>query len=401
MDGIGLRFAQKGEDRSATERLVLSAVQGAGSLSRAEIARQTGLSAQSASVLTRGLEAEGLLQSGAPQKGKIGKPQTPMSLNPEGAFAFGLKIGRRKTDLVLLDLVGQVRGRNSITHAWPTPRETIEFLRAGIEEMAEGLSDEQRQRICGIGVAAPFELWSWLDIVGAPRSEMIAWRDFSFHDEVAAFSPLPVQVANDATVACSAELVFGLGREIRDYAYFYIGSFVGGGLVLDGKVWPGPTGNAGAFGSIPIGDVTRPDHQLLHKASLFDLERRLVAERLSADRIRESLDESPEFERVMNRWIEDCAAAIAVAAVSVVAVIDTGAIVIDTALPGDVSERLARSVATAFNGIDRQGLATPHVHPGTIGRAAGSIGAAYMPIAQRFLTGGANFAGRPGQPQLQ
>ena len=88
--------------RTETERRVLSAVQAAGALASAEIARRTGLSAQSASVLTRTLEAEGLLMRGDPMRGKVGKPQVPISLNPAGAFAFGLKIGRRRADLVLM-----------------------------------------------------------------------------------------------------------------------------------------------------------------------------------------------------------------------------------------------------------------------------------------------------------
>src|SRR5436190_20023722 len=70
--------------RAYNERLVLSLVRRHGSLSKAEIARRTGLSAQTVSVIMRSLEHDGLLTRGDPQRGKVGQPSIPMSLNPDG-----------------------------------------------------------------------------------------------------------------------------------------------------------------------------------------------------------------------------------------------------------------------------------------------------------------------------
>src|SRR6185503_20082469 len=93
--------------RLYNERLVLSLIRRHGSLAKAEIARLTGLSAQTISVIIRQLEADGLLRKEAPLRGRIGQPSVPFSLNPNGAFFLGLKIGRRSTDLVLLDFLGR------------------------------------------------------------------------------------------------------------------------------------------------------------------------------------------------------------------------------------------------------------------------------------------------------
>ena len=79
--------------RQYNERLILSLIRKAGSLPKAEIARQTGLSAQTVSVIVKRLEAEGLLEKGAKLKGRIGQPSIPFSLRDDGAGAFGLKIG--------------------------------------------------------------------------------------------------------------------------------------------------------------------------------------------------------------------------------------------------------------------------------------------------------------------
>ncbi len=62
----------------------------------------------------------------------------------------------------------------------------------------------------------------------------------------------PAYLQNDMTAACGAELVFGQTKDINDFVYFYIGSFIGGGIVINGSLYPGRSGNAGALGSMPV-----------------------------------------------------------------------------------------------------------------------------------------------------
>ena len=82
------------------ERVVLQAIRQHGALAGAEIARLTQLTAQTVSMITRRQEAAGLLLRGAPQRGKVGQPAVPMSLNPDGAYAIGIKVGRRSVDVL-------------------------------------------------------------------------------------------------------------------------------------------------------------------------------------------------------------------------------------------------------------------------------------------------------------
>ena len=95
LDAASLRGTNQSGMRAYNERLVLSIVRRDDGLAKSDIARLTGLSAQTVSVIVRGLEADGLLMRGEPVRGKIGQPSVPMRLVPEGAFFFGLKIGRR------------------------------------------------------------------------------------------------------------------------------------------------------------------------------------------------------------------------------------------------------------------------------------------------------------------
>ncbi len=105
--------------RLYNERLVLSLIRQQGSLPKADIARLTGLSAQTVSVIMNGLDSDGLLLKGTPRRGKVGQPSVPFAINPEGALSLGVKIGRRSTDLVLVDFLGEVRQRVRSTHPFP------------------------------------------------------------------------------------------------------------------------------------------------------------------------------------------------------------------------------------------------------------------------------------------
>src|SRR5205085_2390589 len=81
--------------RLYNERLVLSLIRHHGALPKAEIARLTGLSPPTVQVIVQALEADGLLVRQEAQRGRVGQPSVPLSLNPDGAFSFGVKIGRR------------------------------------------------------------------------------------------------------------------------------------------------------------------------------------------------------------------------------------------------------------------------------------------------------------------
>ncbi|MEO8244722.1 MAG: winged helix-turn-helix transcriptional regulator, partial [bacterium] len=161
-DPAALRGTNQSGMRDYNERLVLSLVRHYGALAKSDIARMTGLSAQTTSVIMRALEQDGLLRRGEPVRGKIGQPSVPMSLDPDGAFFLGLKIGRRSTDLVIVDFLGNVRATHRRVYRYPTPGAVVGFVAEALPGLMQALTPDQRNRISGMGVAMPFQLWNWV-----------------------------------------------------------------------------------------------------------------------------------------------------------------------------------------------------------------------------------------------
>lgn len=376
--------------REHNERVVLSLVRHHGSLSKSDIARMTSLSAQTASVIMRQLEHDGLLSRGEPQRGKIGQPSIPMSLNPDGAYFLGLKIGRRSAELVLIDFLGRVRFMAQHSYDYPTPDSTVRFAQEAITAARSKLSKAQDARIAGLGIAIPFELWNWAENVRAPSSAMEAWRQRDIRADLQAQYNFPVYLQNDASSACGAELVFGKIGALRDFIYFYIGAFAGGGIVLNGRLHVGKTGNAGALGSMPVPGAKRTPVQLIDIASLAVLERQIKATGEDAGYLWTSPENwagrSPDY----GRWLEDAAQALAYAIVSASAVIDFDAAIIDGWMPQAIRGRLVEATRNAVEAIDVEGLQVPAIREGTVGIHARAIGGASLPLSERFLVGSGN-----------
>lgn len=381
---ISAGLSQKGV-RNHNERLILSLLQRHGQMPGSDLAKLSGLSAPAVSGILKRLQSDGLLERGDPVRGRVGKPSVPIMLSPNGLLSFGAKIGRRSTDLLLMDVTGAVRAQRRFQYEYPLPADVFAFLAESIEDITASLPLAQANRICGIGVAAPFEMWNWTDLIAAHSDQFKEWENVSIKCEVAKFSMLPVSVVNDATAACQAEHVFGRGKEFRDYAYFFIGAFVGGGIVLNHSVFEGRRGNAGALGSLrsisPLGE----SKQLVDMASIHLLEARLKEVELDPAVIWSSSQDWTSIARYVDPWLGQTAQELAKASLSTCSVIDFEAILIDGSFPPEIRTELVERVRRYIANQDTRGLIPPQIEAGSIGGNARAIGAACGPIFSQYL----------------
>lgn len=384
-DDLGLRGSNQSGMRDHNERLVLSLLRQHGALAKSDIARITGLSAQTISVIMRALEQDGLLLRGEPVRGRIGQPSVPMRLNPEGALFLGLKIGRRSTDLVLVDFLGRVRDSRRKTYRYPTPGGIVAFVGEALPELMQAQPAALRPRVSGMGVAMPFQLWNWVQALGAPQAEMDAWRDCDIQTDLAAITGMPVYLQNDATSACGAELVFGSGDKPRDFLYFYVGTFIGGGLVLNGQLFLGRTGNAAGVGPIPVPGPDGRMRRLFDAASLASLADAMEAAGESADQLWEQPNRWQVSQPVLERWLTEAAEGLASAILSAATLLELEAVLIDGWMPPEIRAEITARTAAALQRLDLSGIAPPVVREGTVGAQARSLGAAAIPLSQRYL----------------
>ncbi len=386
LTGRAARGSNQGGMRAYNERLVLSLVRENGPMSKAEISRITGLSAQTVSVIMRALEADSLLQKGARVRGKVGQPSVPMGLNADGAFFFGLKIGRRSTEIVLVDFEGKVRRHTKEVYCHPMPDAVMHFANETLAAWLGDMSEAEQGRVAGLGIAMPFRLWEWDRSLMQVGRRLDAWRDRDIAAELGKSFGFPVYLCNDASAACGAELVSGDQDKPRDFLYFYIGYFVGGGLVLDNRLYEGRTGNAAALGSMPVAvQEGGARQQLVDVASLATLE--VMLEGAGQGRPTSwSHPDAWDFSReLLNDWLDGAAKGLAQVIVSANCLIDFQTVLIDGSLPAQVRADLVARTGLCLNDFAVSGVEIPEVRTGTIGGDARSLGAASLPLSDRFL----------------
>lgn len=385
--GPGLRGSNLTHVRAYNERLVMSLIR-TEALSRAEIARRTGLSPQTITLITRSLSSEGLIETGEPVRGKVGQPSVPLKLNANGAYFLGVKVGRRSAEMILINFMGDILQHRMEYYAYPTPSCIMQFLTREIPDITQSLGQDDIHRLHGLGIAMPYQLWSWSDTIDAPAAALEQWREFSFPQALAEITELPIFIENDVTSACGAELTFGEGHLYPHYAYFFIGYFIGGALVINGSVHAGHTGNAGAFGSLPVMDDQSPGRlvQLIDTASVHLLENTpQCRDMLKGD----YLDYDSTFwssgASAIDEWTERTSSSLATAIASVSSVTDVGAIIVDGGFPGHIRDRIVQQTGRALQRVDTKGINLPLIRAGVIGPEARALGAARLPLFSRFL----------------
>lgn len=371
--------------RAYNERLVINSLLQAGKLSKADIARETGLSGQAASVIVNRLIDDGLLVKHDKVRGQVGQPSTPIAPNPEGAFSLGVKVGRRSVEAILVNLLGEELGSSRVRYEAPLPDRVIATAIAQAVGMLGHLPPAVRDRVVGLGVAMPDEIHAWSTELDLPPGALDGWRDADVAGALERATGLPVSLYNDASAACAAEMIAGSAITSRSALYIYLGTFIGGGVVIDGRLYRGEQGNAGAIGSMPTGRETpdgRPG-QLIHSASIFLLEKALALGGVdSSDALTHG--SGADANAVFDRWAETATADLSRAVVSALSVIDFQAVVVDGLLPPVWRQRITDALAVALGRFNRSGLAGATIAAGSIGPMARVLGAALLPLKARF-----------------
>jgi predicted NBD/HSP70 family sugar kinase len=378
--------------RHYNERVVLDTIRKLREASKAEIARLAHLTPPAVAGIVDGLMAAGYVEIKSRRSGYVGSPSQMYGLAAEGAYSIGIHVGRRSIECLLIDLLGQTRTAYSHEYDFPDPENVLFFAKEDLTKLLHELPHDARDRLVGVGIAMPYFLGGWNDELGFSKNIVDAWASTNLQESIAQISGLSIHLENDASAAAIAELVYGHGRSNSDFLYLSLNTFVGGGLVIDGKLQTGPNGNTAAMGPFPVSpsrlsSVAKPKGRfeiLLRRASIFVLMNHLRVNGVEINRACEVDLLGPEAGRFVREWQEDAVDALAQAIVGAVSVVDLNAIIVDGILPRTPLIETIDLLRSRFVQIAPEGIIRPKILLGSMGNNAAAIGAAILPFYSMF-----------------
>ncbi|MBY8884487.1 ROK family protein [Streptomyces sp. PTM05] len=250
--GQGARPWNRGVLRSFNERVLLDALRAAGTTSRAELARTTGLSKPTVSAALANLERAGLVRQTGEMSRGLGRGRAAVlyEADPTAGHVIGIDVGRGWLRAAAADLDGRVVGRrdaaNTARTAGAMVHAAAELARAVAAEAGLDWSRVVHTVVGSPGVTDPgtHRVRYAVNLPGWGRSDLF--------DRLRAELGTGLDVVNDANLAALGEYAVGAGQGSRLFAYLWIGTGLGAGLVADGKVFRGGHGAAGEIGYLPM-----------------------------------------------------------------------------------------------------------------------------------------------------
>ncbi|QDT36630.1 ROK family protein [Stratiformator vulcanicus] len=157
----------------------------------------------------------------------------------------GIDLGGTTITAALGRADGEIVARQQIdTDGHLGPDSVIERM----AELIERLATQAGERPDGIGIGLPGLVDVHRGVTKFLPNLPTQWREIALATRLKERFEVPVRLLNDARAATLAELVFGIGRTVDTFAFFTLGTGVGGGVVIDGKLRLGPLGAAGELG---------------------------------------------------------------------------------------------------------------------------------------------------------
>jgi predicted NBD/HSP70 family sugar kinase len=234
--------------RERNRAVVLHALRRSGAVSRAELARRTGLSRSTISSVVADLVAAGVAAEGdASLPEGVGRPGVPVTLNAAAGAAVGIDIGAPVGRVVVADLGHDVLAEDTFELAADLPLDAVLDAIASAVRAALDAAGLPAARLIGAGLAIPGPV----DRATGRLGESTAIASLAGIDLGRAVSRrlgVPVHCENDANACAVAEVAWGAGAGAADVVYLKLSRGIGAGLILDDRLYGGAIGTAGEIG---------------------------------------------------------------------------------------------------------------------------------------------------------
>jgi predicted NBD/HSP70 family sugar kinase len=237
--------------RAINERTILEVIRRTGTTSRAEVARQSGLSKPTVSLALSGLIEAGLVHEVGRATGGKGPSAVLYELNPAAGWVVGIDVGRHWVRAAAADITGAIVARRDEQARARSSATLIEQIGAIAHEVAGDAGIRWRQvthaTVGAAGVIDPRRGSVALapNLPGFGRQGLVG----AIRDELGT----AISFENDVNMAALGELSDGAGRDVGTFVYLWVGTGVGMGIVIDGALYRGSSGAAGEIGYMPVG----------------------------------------------------------------------------------------------------------------------------------------------------
>lgn len=228
--------------------LLLQTLHAGGPQSRADLARQSGLTPTTVSSVTAELIADGLINEvGRKASTSAGKPATLLAVEPDGRHVIALDLS---DDDVIEAAVVNLAGKIVARHSQARNGETGKKSSAAIGRFARDIARTLDRPLLGVGCATPGIVDDHGVVLTAAH---VKWNDEPLAAKLTAAVQVPCYVANDANAAVLAEYS-ALGSTTENLLVVRVGGGVGAGLVIGGELFVGDQFAAGEIGHVVVDD---------------------------------------------------------------------------------------------------------------------------------------------------
>jgi N-acetylglucosamine repressor len=240
-------------DISNLKKRVLAYLHQEKEVSRIQIASQLNISPATVGVICKDLIDSGMIVTVGTGQSTGGRRPTFLRLNERGNYFIGCDLGINHIITVLVDIYGNVLDCNSVHINSRSEVDVIlDRMISSIRSLIQAAESKQLS-VIGIGLSLP----GLLDIsrgisVFAPN--LTHWRDVPIIDRIKNEFGLAVFMDNDARAMALGEFWFGAGRGKRNLVCVNIGSGIGSGIIIEGRLYQGVAGGAGEIGHVTVND---------------------------------------------------------------------------------------------------------------------------------------------------
>jgi len=249
-------FGQSGSNlrhvKLVNRAVVFRTIREAGEISRADLARLTGLNPATLTHITRDLLERGLIVEAGYGESKGGRRSSLLRIRSNLGFVIAVRLSRHNIQGMLTDLDMMHKVTHTLTSS--SLADPIEITLPALLDLIETLlrkSGVERERVVGVGISAPGPLDARQGVLISPPN-FPGWPQTPIRQIVEEKTGFRTFLDNDANSAALAEKWFGTGRELESFGYILAEDGVGGGLVFNGDIFRGMHDVAGEVGHATI-----------------------------------------------------------------------------------------------------------------------------------------------------